>query len=208
MLGAPELSLATPDTADPLPRRLYVGGLGGYGSTTWQGLVPSKENINDAINMSTPIEVQEGGGVWGVIAGYELIPAFAIELSYMKYPDAMVTFDSASIFSFMNNDLTEFVSQTDTINVMGKVMFVIPHTNIRAYSSAGIASVHREDMLLDERRISPTFGVGLNYHLTENFMAELGGNYTAGFGESQLNPTNTYFPFLYSVSLRLAYFLV
>ena len=74
-------------------------------------------------------------------------------------------------------------------------MLIIPNTQMRFYSSAGAANVHREDMIVDEWRVSPTFGVGFNYHISEHLMGELAGNYTAGFGESQLNPTYTYFPF-------------
>ena len=184
---------------------LYIGAMGGYGSTTWEGLVPTEANRNAALSLSTPINVTEGGGVWGFFAGYEFIPSFALEASYMRYPNANVTFDSLSIFSFMNEGLTKLVTHTETINVMGKVMLIIPNTSIRVYSSAGAATVHREDMLSDHWRLSPTFGVGINAHFTDHLMGELGGNYTAGFGESNLNPADSYFPFLYSVTLRLAY---
>lgn len=184
----------------------YVGAMGGYGSTTWQGLVPSTENQNLALSMSTPLDVTEGGAVWGVLAGFEFVPALAVEASYMRYADAKISFDEMSLFSFDNNGSLGFVSQTEALSVMGKIMLPVPHTKVRIYSSAGVADVHRSDILKDEWRVSPTFGAGLNYQLTDHFMGELGGNYTAGFGESQLNPTESYFPFLYSVTLRLAYY--
>lgn len=183
----------------------YLGGLGGYGSTTWEGLVPTQENDNLAMNLSTPIQVTEGGAVWGGFVGYELTPQFALELSYIRYPDAFIDFDEISLFSFMNDGVTSFTTLTDTVNFMGKFMIYIPRTAVRAYSSVGAAGVHRNDMLLNDWRLSPTFGLGLNYHFTPHFMGEVEGNYTAGFGESQLNPTSTYFPFLYAISLRLAY---
>ncbi|KTC84130.1 outer membrane beta-barrel protein [Legionella brunensis] len=183
----------------------YIGVFGGYGSTTWEGLVPLKENQNAALSMSTPIKVTEGGGVWGVFVGYEFIPQLAFELSYMRYPDANVSFDPMSLFSFMNDNLTTFKTKTETVDLKGKIMLPISNTRLRIYSSVGAAGVHRNDMLVNDWRLSPTFGAGLNYHVTEHFMAELGGSYTAGYGEAQLNPTDAYFPFLYSVGLRLAY---
>jgi hypothetical protein len=183
----------------------YLGAMGGHGSTTWTGLVPSQKNQNLALNMSTPIDVKEGGNVWGVVVGYEFIPYFALEASYMRYPDARVTFDSMSLFSFTNDGLAQFLTHTESLNVMGKIMLFVPSTKLRVYSSAGVANTHRNDMLLNQWRVSPTFGVGVNYHITDHFMGEIGANYTAGFGESQLNPTESYFPFLYSISLRLAY---
>jgi hypothetical protein len=189
----------------PTNHFFYLGLSGGYGSTTWEGLVPSSTNQNLAINMSTPIKVTEGGEVWGVFAGYEFIPTFAIEFNYIRYPNAQISFDPISLFSFENNDLTEFTTRTETVSLMAKVMLVIPDTFIRVYSGAGAAEVHRKDLLIDEWRLSPTFGAGLNFLFGRHFMGEIGANYTAGFGESQLNPTNTYFPFLYSVTGRLAY---
>ena len=84
-------------------------------------------------------------------------------------------------------------------------MLVIPRTAIRAYSSAGAAEVHRWDEVNDNRRVTPTFGLGFNYNFTPHIMGELGANYTAGFGESELNPAEDYMPFLYSAFLRIGY---
>lgn len=182
----------------------YAGAMGGYGLTTWQGLVPREENSNIALSISTPVKAEEGGGVWGLFLGYELSPFFAIEANYIHYPSAIVTFDEFSLFSFSNENLTSFDSQTQTANIMGKVMLFLPHTNIRLYSSAGVAEIFRNDMLLTATKYSPTFGAGLNYRLNEVLMLEIAGNYTAGFGESQLNPAETFFPFLYSVMAKIA----
>ncbi|WP_347252122.1 outer membrane beta-barrel protein [Legionella sp.] len=186
-------------------RAIYLGVLGGYGSTTWEGLVPTKENQNSALNLSTPIRVREGGGVWGVLAGYEFISAFALEASYMHFPKADVFFDPDSLFSFNNNDLVTLSTNTDSLNLMAKIMLPISTTSFRIYSSVGIASVHRTDILTSDWRLSPTFGAGINYRVSNHVMAEIAGNYTAGYGESQLSPTDTYFPFLYSVTARLSY---
>jgi hypothetical protein len=195
-------ALANQATKSPA---LYIGVIGGYGSTTWDGLVPSSQNQNIAMSMSTPIKVEEGGAVWGALIGYELSPYFALEVNYLKYADAQVSFDPQSLFAFNNNDLISFTTQTESVSLMGKIMLDIPHTRMKAYSSAGVAKLHRDDMVVDEWRITPTFGVGLMYPMTQHLMGELAGNYTAGFGESQLNPVDTYYPFLYSVTARLAY---
>lgn len=183
----------------------YVGFTGGYGSTTWNGLVPSNEKQNPAINLSTPISVDEGGDVWGFFVGYELLPVFALEANYTRYPDAEVNFDPESLFSFDHDGLTQFTTRTESIGLMAKLMMIIPHTTFRAFSSAGVADVHRKDMLIDRWHIGPTFGLGLNYNLNEHIMAEVGVNYVAGYGESELDPSYDYVPFVYSVFLHLAY---
>lgn len=93
------------------------------------------------------------------------------------------------------------------MDLKAKIMLQIPKTSIRAYSSVGIAGIHRNDILVNQWRATPAFGAGFNYQLTNHWMLELGGNYTAGYGEAQLTPSDSYFPFLYSVVLRLAYFI-
>ncbi|MBA2709047.1 MAG: outer membrane beta-barrel protein [Tatlockia sp.] len=186
-------------------RPFYFGLIGGYGSTTWEGLVPTKNNQNSALNLSTPIKVTEGGSVWGLLTGIEFLPAFAIEVNYLNYSDAKVVFDSTSLFSFEHNDLLTLNTKTETLSLMAKVMLPIANTAFRLYSSAGAAGIHRSDIVINDWRLSPTFGLGLNYRLSEHLMAELGGNYTAGYGESQLSPADSFYPFLYSVTARLAF---
>lgn len=188
-----------------LKHPLYVGVTGGYGSTTWEGLVPTPVNQNMAMKTSTPVMVREGGGVWGFVGGYEFSPWFALEANYMRYPNATISFDEESMFAFENEGLLKLYTDTETISVMAKVMLTIPRTALRLYSSFGAAEIHRWDDMNENRRYSPTFGLGLNYHVSEHIMVELGANYTAGYGESELNPARDYVPFLYSGFLKLAY---
>ncbi len=183
----------------------YVGIAGGYGSTTWKGLVPNKENQNLAMSLSTPTEAIEGGGVWGLFAGYEFNPFFALEASYFQYPIAQVYFDNISIFSHSNHGLTSFTTQTEATTLTAKIMLIVPKTKLRAYSSFGAANVRRKDFLFNNWHISPTFGFGFNYNFTAHIMGEFGGSYVAGYGEAQLNPTEVYVPFLISGFVRLAY---
>lgn len=183
----------------------YAGLTAGYGSTTWGQLVPSKENKNLALSFSTPIHVNEGGGIVGVFVGYEFIPFFALEASYTHYPRAKIFFDPTSLFSFEHDNLTELTSDTEQIALIGKFMLPIPHTRLRAYSSVGAAGVHRSDEISDAWGLHPTFGVGFNYHFTDHLMAEIGIDYTAGYGESELSPVEHYVPFLYSSYFRIAY---
>ena len=190
---------------DPFRYPLYAGGTGGYGATTWGGLVPSESNQNVAISLSAPTLANEGGAVWGLFAGYEFSPYFAIEANYMRYPDATLTFDEMSLFAFDHDDRITLVTHTDTASLAAKIMLVIPRTTIRAFSSAGVAEVRRTDEINEIWRVTPTFGVGFNYNLNAHTMLEITNNYTAGYGESEINPVKDYVPFLYSVSLKLAY---
>lgn len=194
---------ATSFTRPPYP--FYAGVIGGYGSTTWNGLVPRAENQNLALKLSSPTEVSEGGSVWGMYLGCEPFPYFALEASFIKYPTAFIHFDSTSLFSFTNNDVHVFRTHTQSVNLMAKLMIPLPSTPIRIYSSAGVAGVYRKDMLVNDSYASPTFGFGANYNLTTRLVAEVGANYTAGFGEPTINPSDSYFPFLYAVFARIGF---
>lgn len=193
------------EKVDPFVHRLYLGGSAGYGSTTWQGLVPSAEKQNIAISMSTPISTTEGGGVFGAFMGYEFTHYFALEANYLHFPNAELLFDETSLFAFDHDNETTMITQTEMISFIAKIMLIVPKTNVRAYSNFGIADIHRDDDLKDHWQVAPTFGFGLNYNFTPRIMAELSANYAAGYGESEINPVDDYIPFLYSISLRLAY---
>ncbi len=192
--------------ASNLPEHpFYVGAIGGYGSTTWKGLVPTRENQNVALMLSTPIDVDEGGSVWGILTGYEFTHFFAIELNYMHFPEANIHFDSISLFSFDHDGLETLTTQTETLTLMGKLMVPIPHSKMKIFSGAGVAGVHRKDMVVDNWRPGPSFSVGVNCNFTEQIMGEIAGSFTAGYGESQLNPADAYYPFLYSVAAHLIF---
>jgi hypothetical protein len=193
------------DTKKVSRQSFYVGAIGGYGATTWQGLVPAKANQNPALRLSTPIVVEEGGVAWGLLAGYEFTRFFAIELSYQHYADATVHFDPMSLFSYFHDGLEILTTQTETLNLIGKLMVPIPHSNMKIFSGAGVAGVHRKDIVVNDWRQGPTFTVGVNYDFTEHIVGEVAGTFTTGYGESQLSPVDTYYPFLYSIAAHLIY---
>ena len=184
---------------------VYAGGTIGYGSTTWQGLVPAESKQNIAISLSAPIAANEGGMVWGAFAGYEFTPYFALEANYLRYPSATLTFDEASLFTFDYNEQTSLKTSTEVAYIMGKFMLLVPHTNVRAYSGLGLANLHRDDFVNEQWKVTPTFGAGLNYNLAPHLMSAIEFNYTAGYGEAEVNPINSFVPFLYSIYFKFAY---
>jgi hypothetical protein len=166
--------------------------------------VPPQSKANAAMSLSTPAKVNEGGPVWGVFVGYQLIQNFAVELAYSRYPNADVIFDPYSLFTFDHDDLTHFTTKTEIASASGKFMFLIPKTKVSAFSLVGAAGIHRDDLLTNRWRLTPTFGVGLGYTISPHLVAEIGVNYTGGYGESELDPVQDYIPFLYSGFFRLA----
>jgi hypothetical protein len=189
----------------PVENPWYIGGGVGYGSTTWHALVPSSTNQNSAIAMSTPVNVNEGGFLWNIAGGVELFPQFHLEFDYFHYPDAHIYFDPDSLFSYENNDETALHSQTYTFLFQGKFLVPWEDTPLRLYATAGAAWLNRFDNLLADQTVSPTFGLGLNYLFSSHWMGEFGFIYTAGQGESELNPAEDYMPFLYGIYTRILF---
>lgn len=182
----------------------YLGVTCGYGATTWGYLIPPNGDEGDVMSLTTPTRVSENGTLWGLYGGYEFNHTFALEAAYMHYPTAKVYFDESSLFTFENN-LAGFVTHTQALSFVGKFMIVIPrNTNFRLYSSVGIAGIHRDDLMNNVWKLSPKFGVGLTYLITEHMMAEIGIEYLAGDGVSELNPAESFIPFLYAGFARLA----
>lgn len=183
----------------------YIGPMVGYGSTLWDGLVPPKSKQSVALMISAPSEAQEGGAVWGFYGGYEIIPYFAVEMNYMRFPNAKICYDEDSLFSFTHKFRTSFTTKTEKVALMGKFMFFIPKTDVRAFSSVGAAEIHRCDEIVDRWRLGPTFAVGVNYDFTPHIMGEFVIDYSSGYGVSELDPSADYIPFLIAGMFRVAY---
>jgi hypothetical protein len=183
---------------------LYAGPILGYGSTTWQYLVP-KTSKQNTISISTPKSVTEGGVAWGFLAGYEYSPYFAIEGNYIRYPNASILFNNPSLYTVEHNGVQKLSTHSEMASVMGKIMMIVPQTSVRAFSSFGAAVIHRWDSVNDHRRATLAFGIGFNHDFTDRIMAEVAGGFTPGYGEAELEPVDNYVPFLYSITFRLAY---
>ena len=183
----------------------FVGAGAGYGSTLWRGLVPEIGNQNMALSMSTPIKVDEGGLLWGFGGGVEVFPQFQLEFFYWKYPNATIHFDSESLFTYENDNAISFRTNTYTYLLDGKFLVPWKDSALQIYATAGLAWLNRDDYVLSNEIISPSFGVGLNYGFTDHWMGEFGFVYTAGNGESELNPAADFMPFLYGIYTRIFY---
>ncbi len=194
----------TCEAEDIFKNPLYAGATFAYGTTTWGFLVPVAGNA--AINTSVPDEVHEGGESWGLLAGYEFLPTFAMELAYDHYPRAKVMYVDDSFFEFYHDGRTAFYTNTETFSLLGKFMVLIPkNENFRAFASGGAAVVHRYDFVYDKYQLTAKFAIGGNFGLNENLMMEFGIDYTAGNAVSEDCPENHFIPFLYSVFTRLVF---
>jgi hypothetical protein len=191
---------------------VYIGVLGGWGSTDWRMLVPkchgTKNDITNCKNLidaSAPLSAGDSGFIWGATAGYEIQPHFAIEGTVIRFPDTTITFNKVyNFYTKLNNIDDETIrSITWAYYLVAKFMVQIGNTPIRGFANAGPELTYRKDILADCVRINPTFGVGLDYLVAAHAMVEIGFQYIAGYGESNTKPASCYIPFLYSLHLKL-----
>lgn len=198
----PELHLPTNNT---VKHPLYAGFTVGYGATTWDGLL-APEDESSVMSVSVPTYVNEGGTIGGAFIGYEFFPSFALELSYTHYPNARVYLDQYSLITYEYGVDSSFVTLTNNYALMGKFMVTVPHTkNIRIFSGVGPSVTHRQDEIYNHWQVTPAFDFGFDIDVSEHVMVEVGANYTAGTGISELDPVEDYVPFLYSGFARFAW---
>lgn len=183
---------------------LYFGIGAGFGATTWYALVPQSNQQNKAMSISTPKHVNEGGGTVNIFAGFDITQTFGLEFGYYHYANAKVGFAEDSLFEF-NHHIYDLVTRTDSYYFMTKFMVQIADTAARAYSGLGFAMLHRRDQVNSHYRKTPSFDIGINYNIAEHWMADLNGNFTAGYGASEICPADDFMPFVYSIIARLAY---
>lgn len=205
---------ALADTANPFPalwkaHPFYFGPLLGYGSTDWSMLVLNCSSSDEycdpsELSLSTPLAAGDNGWVWGATIGYEVKPFWAVESSFMRFPNTTVQFDSDSFYKSIYN-LSTFRTTSWALMTVAKFMTQIAQTGFRGFANAGIDFTFRNDVLNTAMRVNPTFGVGINYVFEKNIMFELGFQYVPGYGQANEIPAASYMPFLYAVTAKLFY---
>lgn len=206
---------------NPYPARwnkskFYLGAITGYGSTDWGMLVINCDpkdiqcdaTMRDILAESAPKAAGDDGAVWGVTAGYEVNPTWAMEASYIRFPTTLIHIKPNSFFyntAFPNDIAANFSTETWGFIFVGKFMTQIGHSGIRGFANAGLDVTHRKDIYTNASKISATFGAGLNYVFKSDVMLELFFQYIAGYGQSNEIPIVYYMPFLYTVGIKMMY---
>lgn len=187
---------------------LYFGLSLGYGSTDWSMVKNDCGDDPDCtlfLDLSTPEEAGDTGAVWGAFAGYEIQPHFALQADFHHFPSTTLQFAPGNYYNAYFGTPNSFVSETYTIDLIGKFMVQIVDTGARAYADIGPAVTRRVDDLSTFNRVTGTFGCGINYVFNTNYMIDLGFQYYAGFDDATLVPAQQYTPFLYVFELKLGY---
>lgn len=189
-----------PPTLKNAKHPFYAGVLLGYGSTDWDRLSSS----DLLVNISTLKKADDDGLAWGLFAGVDIIPHFGLEFDYTRFANTTIQLSPFTIYNVPTNKLT-FTSKTELYSLIGKFMVPIPHTPIRAFADAGVGFTHRSDILANTVHVGPTFGAGFNMNIGPRVLAEIGFQYTTGFGRSGEKPVIDYVPYTYTAHFKLAY---
>lgn len=200
---------------------LYGGVSLGYGSTDWS-LITTKNTNSNLATMSTPIKADDKGLVWGFFLGYQITKHFGLEAYYSSYPETKLIFAEGNYY-FPGNKRNTAFSETSVYGVIARAILEM-NNKLSGFIDFGMAIIHRKDKTamcsntdtfgtcasadlkkVNAIRVSPTFGAGVTYNITKKVISELGFQYTAGYGQSNMTPVFDYIPFLYSVYFRLGY---
>lgn len=197
----------------------YIGASLGYGSTDWSELVNQDPNPDNAplVLDASPDSAKDSGRDYGFFIGYTFTPNYALELSYRRFQTSYVHFNILySLYEYGDGTpIQDFYSSTYNYSLLNKFIWNVTNS-FSLFSDLGPGYTHRSDILANASngisygpssiaQIVATFGAGANYEITPHFMATVEGDYSTGWGKSELYPVDDYVPFLYSVDFKLAY---
>ena len=190
-------SVAYASTNRTPPPRFYAGGTIAYGKTTWKQL----DSDDFAVQSSAPVSSIDKGTTWGAFLGYQFGKSFAMEATYMRYPNTHIRLGDFSFYY----PLEEINTRTQVYSLVTK--FLLPVMNARAnlFMDTGVGFTRRSDVLAKVTRVGPTFGFGISFNPARRIITEAGFEYYVGYGKSERRPVADFVPFLYALYLRIGY---
>lgn len=204
VVNAEEVVSAPFDDFKSLP--FYVGGGIGYGSTDWAP-VSSAHASFIPLEFELPLEAKDSGLLKTLFFGYHVLPQIAIEARYQRYPMTTVYFSKLAEKEYPElAGSTHMDSDTSSLALIAKYFVQFsPQYKITSYADLGGTYIFRQDLIAKISRLTPTFGLGVNYNFTPSIQSAIEFNYTAGYDTAVENPVRSYIPFLYAVEFRLIY---
>jgi len=189
-------SVMNPAFAKTVAYPVYFGVQGGYGNTDWARLVSQ----DDLSATATPSTATGDGFAYGLLTGYQLTPQIAFEANYLKFPDSDLTFITPNIYG-----ISSMTSETKYYSVIAK-LFVLTNSDFRIFGDIGWGYVRRSDEMVGVISNSGlTVGLGADYSISEHWLGLFSFEDTPGTGVAAEDASALYVPYLYSLTLGLAY---
>lgn len=190
----------------------YVGGMSGNADADWSSVVGT--------DISTlgpnPLSADGNGMLFGLDAGYQFSPHFAIEGEFIDLPSSKLVFESQNDYHAGKTLNTTMLFAA----IVFKVIAPLPNSKFSVFVDAGPAYQYlhyphsgvdvpaygyAESTLGDIGTWAPTFGGGLLYRINNHWQAEGSFQYAPGTGRSVQNPMNYYVPEIYAGTFKLDY---
>lgn len=205
-----------------IDQKFYAGLNLGYANTDWSMLqVDENEMGGSQLAMSLPIGAQSDGFAYGVSLGYTVNEYFSAEATYTRFSNSKIILAAGNGYTNSPGDDNEtLISKTSAFDLSAKFTIPVPViSNMQAYSSVGIAAVHRFDDKLtvydndgptgqkfgvDTYRVGGVFGAGLIYNFSKHFFCQTAFKYYTGYGRPSAKPVQFYSPFIYMGNVMLA----
>ena len=182
--------------AESVDHPFYFGVQGGYGNTDWARLVSQ----DDLSATATPSTATGDGFAYGLLTGYQITPRIALEADYLRFPDSDLTFVTPNIYG-----ISSMTSETEYYSVIAK-LFLLTNSDFRIFGDMGWGYVRRsDDMVGSISNSGLTFGLGADYSISEHWLGIFSFEYTPGTGVAAEDASALYVPYLYSLTLGLAY---
>jgi hypothetical protein len=180
---------------------IYIGVLGGYGSTNW-----SKIQTDDpTLQASLPSHAKDAGLTWGVFIGDNIGKHYGVELRYQKFANSAISFAKYNEYA-PAPDFNPFTmtSKTENYSLLGKLR-VMAYPNVELYSILGASYTKRSDTLAKIGGLGGVFGGGTTFVINSHFSNALEFDFITGNASITLMPSTTYQPFLTSLSDKFIY---
>lgn len=197
-----------PDRATAAP--LYIGATVGYGTTVWSLMVAQRSD--SLATFASPIHAKDDGVTGGVIIGYYFSRYFALEATYVHFPDTSLAFLNPTVYSVWqdNYDGYDYMkSRSFAVGVSAKFIIPIKYIqHLHVFASVGGGAVLRRDFLTNDKTVghaSGIFGAGFIYNFPHHILSQIGFQLFTGYGKASSEPVLNYIPFLWQVNLALAY---
>lgn len=180
---------------------VYVGLMGGYGSTNWSKIHTS----DDTLQTTLPSQAKDGGAVWGIFIGDNIGKNYGVELRYQRFANSKISFTQYNEYS-PPPDFPAFTmtSKTESYSLLGKLRVPVTQ-NFELYAVMGGAYTERKDELANVYGLAGVFGAGSRIIFNNHISNALEFDFVTGNASINLEPAKSYLPFLTSLNYKFIY---
>ena len=189
-------------TFPAIHQQWYLGTLAGFGTTNWSKITTTDITLQNSL----PSHAKDTGLTWGILIGDNINQHYGIEFRYQHYKNSAISFADYNEYApppYANNAFT-MISKSYNIALLGKLQ-AQPKSYLNIYSLIGLSYTHRSDRLANIGGLGGFFGAGFTFSICKQWALGPEFDFVTGNEKVTLYPSETYLPFLTSLSVKLIY---